>query len=182
MSKTKTIHFFRHAQAEHNIWSEHDPVGQEIRDTSLTPHGIEQAKEILTTAAVTNFKRPTLLISSPLRRCLQTALYAFHPDFNESLQATLEKNKKFPHRSLPRNAIQKLFKKGNIKFESDPRIMECLAGRDSWAHFPTPVEELPTDIRAVFTFPEDLFPDGQDAEWLNRETLPVVSSWHSNGR
>ena len=171
MSKTKTIHFFRHAQAEHNIWSEHDFVGPEVRDTSLTPHGIEQAKEILTTAAVTNFKQPTLLISSPLRRCLQTALYAFHPDFNESLQATLEKNKEFPRGSISRNAIQKLFKKGNIKFESDPRIMECLSGKDSWAHYPTPVEELPPEIRALFTFPEDLFPSGPDAEWLNREGM-----------
>lgn len=74
MSKTKIIHFFRHAQAEHNVWSDDDAVYPDVRDTSLTPVGIEQVKGILASAAVTNFKLPTLLISSPLRRCLQTAL------------------------------------------------------------------------------------------------------------
>jgi len=74
MSKTKTIHFFQHAQAEHNVWSEDHPLGEDVRDSSLTPIGIEQAKELLTSASVTNLKCPTLLISSPLRRCLQTAL------------------------------------------------------------------------------------------------------------
>ena len=29
---------------------------------------------------------PTLLITSPLRRCLETALYAFHSQFNEGLR------------------------------------------------------------------------------------------------
>jgi hypothetical protein len=98
-------------------------------------------------------------------------LYAFHPDFNENLQTTLDKNKAFPHGSIPRENIQKLFKKGNIKFESDPRIMEYISGRDSYAHYPTPVDELPPEIQAVFTFPEDLFPRGPNAEWLQRKGM-----------
>ena len=96
MSKVKTIHFFRHAQAQHNYCPEHNPFPQNVRDSSLTPHGIEQAKKILSSPVITNFKRPTLIISSPLLRCLQTTLYAFHPDFNENLRETLEKNKDFP--------------------------------------------------------------------------------------
>jgi len=171
MSKTKTIHFFRHAQAKHNAWSEDDLVGEDVRDTSLTRLGIDQAKAILTSASVTNFRSPTLLISSPLRRCLQTALYAFHPHFNENLKATMEKNKDFPQGSIPRKAIQKLFKKGNIKWEADPRIMECVNGRDSWAHYPTPVEELPPEIREVFTFPDDLFTGEKNEEWLERQGM-----------
>src|SRR5271170_2389002 len=129
MSHTKTIHFFRHAQAEHNVWSEDDPVGEDVCDTSLTPVGIEQAKQISTSASVTNFKCPTLVISSPLRRCLQTALHAFHPQFNENLKATIEKNKVFPH-SAKHPALDHS-KNGNIKRETDPRIMECLNGRES---------------------------------------------------
>ena len=118
-----------------------------------------------------HFQHPTLLVSSPLRRCLQTALYAFHPEFNENLKATLEKNKEFPNGCLPRNMIQKILKKGNIKWEADPRIMECINCKGSWAHFPTPVEELPAEIQAAFTFPDDLFPQEKDAEWLERKGM-----------
>jgi broad specificity phosphatase PhoE len=168
MSKTKTVHFFRHAQAQHNFCYEHNPEPVDIRDTSLTHHGIEQAKEILTGLGVQNFRKPTLVISSPLRRCLQTALYAFHPSFNENLKATLEKNKKFPNSSLSKKEIQTIFKNGNIKFETDPRIMEYISSRDSMAQFPTPVMELPENIREIFTFPETLFPPEPDSEWLER--------------
>jgi broad specificity phosphatase PhoE len=171
MSKVKTVHFFRHAQAQHNYSAEYNPEPADVRDTSLTAHGIEQAKAILTSAAVTNFKRPTLLISSPLRRCLQTALYGFHLDFNENLHTTLEKNKEFPEGSLSRHQIKKLFKRGEIKFEADPRIMECLGRRDILAHHPTLVADLPEEFRAIFTFPQDLFPAEEDAEWLNREGM-----------
>ena len=33
---------------------------------------------------ITRFKKPTLVLVSPLQRCIQTALYAFHPKFNEN--------------------------------------------------------------------------------------------------
>jgi hypothetical protein len=168
MSKTKRVHFFRHAQAQHNLCSEHNPVPLNVRDTSLTPHGLEQANQILTSPVIQNFQQPTLIISSPLRRCLQTALYAFHPSFNENLKATLEKNKNFPKSSVSRKKIQTIFKEGNIKFEADPRLMEFMSSKDSLPHYPTPIKELPETIREKFILSETLFPSEPDAEWLER--------------
>ena len=69
------IHLFRHGQAAHNI-----DGGTSVHDPLLTPLGIEQAVAIPETYSFLN--RPTLILVSPLRRCIQTALYAFHPDFN----------------------------------------------------------------------------------------------------
>lgn len=80
----------------------------------------------------------------------------------------MEKNKDFPQGSLPRCTIQKVLNKGNIKWEADPKIIN---GRDSWAHFPTPVDELPPEIRSVFTFPYHLFPGENDAEWFERKGM-----------
>lgn len=168
MSKTKRVHFFRHAQAQHNLCSEHNPVPLNVRDTSLTAHGLEQAKEILASPVIQNFQRPTLIISSPLRRCLQTALYAFHPSFNENLKATLEKNKNFPNSCASRKKIQAIFNEGNIKFEADPRLMEYLSSKDSLPQYPTSIMELPETIREKFIFSEAMFPSGPNAEWLER--------------
>ena len=69
------IHVFRHGHASHNMNDDTD-----IHDPVLTPLGVEQAIGIPETYSL--FNKPTLILVSPLRRCIQSALYAFHPDFN----------------------------------------------------------------------------------------------------
>ena len=85
----QVIHLFRHAEAAHN--SEDDTS---IRDPYLTINGIAQAEQILTTYKFLN--QPTLVLVSPLKRALQTALYAFHPIFNKRV------TKLYPQEQAPR--------------------------------------------------------------------------------
>jgi len=73
----KVIHLFRHAEAVHN--AERD---ESIRDPPLTEKGKKQAQEILETYQFLN--HPTLILTSPLRRAIQTVLLAFHPSFNDN--------------------------------------------------------------------------------------------------
>lgn len=47
----------------------------QIHDPGLTPGGIKDAK--LFTVLYPNLRKPTIIVSSPLRRCLQTAIHAF---------------------------------------------------------------------------------------------------------
>jgi broad specificity phosphatase PhoE len=73
------VHLFRHAQAYHNSTSDNS-----LHDPRLTPDGIAQAKAITKNYQFLN--KPTLILVSPLRRCIQTALYAFHPAFNKDVR------------------------------------------------------------------------------------------------
>src|SRR5271170_3356416 len=73
----KVIHLFRHAEAVHN--AERD---ESIRDPPLTEKGKKQAQEILETYKFLN--QPTLILTSPLRRAIQTVLHAFHPSFKDN--------------------------------------------------------------------------------------------------
>lgn len=96
---SKVVHLFRHAQAYHNSARDNS-----LPDPSLTPDGIAQAKEITKNYRFLN--KPTLILVSPLRRCVQTALYAFHPDFNKDIA------KRFPN---------------TPKFVALPQLQECSA-------------------------------------------------------
>jgi broad specificity phosphatase PhoE len=71
----QVIHLFRHAEAAHN--QERDGS---IRDPLLTAKGMKQAKKILKNYQFLN--HPSLILTSPLRRTIQTVLQAFHPSFN----------------------------------------------------------------------------------------------------
>jgi broad specificity phosphatase PhoE len=90
----KIIHLFRHAESEHQ-------GGPDMLDPFLTVLGIRQARSITQPDSESKeddyrhnhksdynpfpyryLKHPTLILTSPLRRCIQTVLYAFHPSFN----------------------------------------------------------------------------------------------------
>src|SRR6202022_4107669 len=47
----------------------------QIHDPGLTPGGIADVR--LLTQLYFNFRKPTLIVTSPLRRCLQTVVHAF---------------------------------------------------------------------------------------------------------
>lgn len=78
MTSQQYIHLFRHDVAIHSYSHEgfymHDPV--------LTTDGVKSAKEVLEHPKK-RFNKPTLVLISPLQRCIQTALYAFHPEWNK---------------------------------------------------------------------------------------------------
>ncbi|KAG9662669.1 phosphoglycerate mutase family protein, partial [Aureobasidium melanogenum] len=68
----KTLYFVRHAQGEHN--AQHD---DSIPDAVLTPHGKSQCHDLNVSFA--HHDSVALIVSSPLRRALQTAVHAFAP-------------------------------------------------------------------------------------------------------
>jgi len=69
---SKIIHFTRHAQAEHNVDEDYD-----IPDAPLTKLGREQSAELNKITANTIQRTADLLVSSPLRRTLQTTIVGF---------------------------------------------------------------------------------------------------------
>ncbi|KAI4817324.1 PGAM-domain-containing protein [Aureobasidium sp. EXF-8845] len=68
----KSLYFVRHAQGEHN--AQHD---DSIPDAILTPHGKSQCHDLNT--LFPHHDSVALIVSSPLRRALQTSVHAFAP-------------------------------------------------------------------------------------------------------
>ena len=83
----KLVHIVRHCRA----WNKYSPAlsaanqpslrlrpdedRKQLHDPGLTPGGIRDAKRF--TALYRNLRSPTLVVTSPLRRCLQTSIHAF---------------------------------------------------------------------------------------------------------
>jgi len=95
--QAQVIHLVRHAEAEHNVandWS--------IRDPALTTKGLDQAGGIPTTypQIAGEASKIQLLVISPLRRTLQTAMIGFEkakvPMSNVVLLAELQENCNVP--------------------------------------------------------------------------------------
>ncbi|KAF9076121.1 phosphoglycerate mutase-like protein [Rhodocollybia butyracea] len=76
---SKVIHLTRHAQAEHNVNEDYD-----ILDAPLTPLGRHQAEELFTKTGDLQASAD-LLVSSPLKRTLQTTIIGYR-----GLRARLE--------------------------------------------------------------------------------------------
>ncbi|RBA13487.1 hypothetical protein FPRO05_02280 [Fusarium proliferatum] len=76
----KTIHLVRHGQAVHNLGEAYNV----LPDTDLTPLGQEQAKGLISSCP--DFANVDLIVSSPLRRTLQTTLLAFSSQLERGLQ------------------------------------------------------------------------------------------------
>jgi broad specificity phosphatase PhoE len=64
------IHLIRHGESEHNITKD-----RTHRDPPLSPLGLDQAKEFV--QAIPNQDRIGLVVASPLRRSVQTAVTGF---------------------------------------------------------------------------------------------------------
>ncbi|KAF4636911.1 hypothetical protein G7Y89_g1174 [Cudoniella acicularis] len=77
MSKMKTIYLVRHAQGEHNI-SEISPTGNSfVKDPNLTEFGRSQCKELR--ESFLYHDEVQIVMASPLRRTIQTAVTSFSP-------------------------------------------------------------------------------------------------------
>jgi broad specificity phosphatase PhoE len=66
--KTKTIYLIRHGESTFNV----PPHDASIKDPLLTPTGQQQAQRLKAKVPI-----PDLVVSSPLRRALLTAIYGF---------------------------------------------------------------------------------------------------------
>ncbi|EOR01067.1 hypothetical protein E3P92_02879 [Wallemia ichthyophaga] len=78
---SKTIYFTRHAQAEHNVADDYS-----IADAPLTALGREQSARLSPLTAGTIQKTAELVVSSPLRRPMQTMLEGY-PELVQRLQS-----------------------------------------------------------------------------------------------
>ena len=82
----KTIHFLRHAQGEHNIAGEADPIGgyfrDDLLDAVLSPFGVAQCLAFAESSIL--HKELDMVIVSPMRRTLQTAMQCF-PEVVDSI-------------------------------------------------------------------------------------------------
>jgi len=88
MEVNKTVHFIRHGEGRHNVaqsaWREFKNPGEpytidndatgRYEDAVLTPKGESQARELVGNV---DAHQPALIVTSPLRRAVQTALLAF---------------------------------------------------------------------------------------------------------
>ncbi|KAF5245989.1 hypothetical protein FANTH_7079 [Fusarium anthophilum] len=76
----KIIHLVRHGQAVHNLGE----ANNVLPDTDLTPLGQEQARSLISKHP--ELANVDLIVSSPLRRTLQTTLLAFSSQLERGLQ------------------------------------------------------------------------------------------------
>lgn len=74
------IHLVRHGQAVHNLCE----ANHALPDTDLTPLGQEQARGLVSKCP--DLANVDLVVSSPLRRTLQTTLLAFSSQLESDLQ------------------------------------------------------------------------------------------------
>ncbi|KAH7417479.1 histidine phosphatase superfamily [Cadophora sp. MPI-SDFR-AT-0126] len=79
------FHFVRHAQAIHNIHTIVDATS--LRDTNLTPHGMEQSRTL--SASFPHTSKIKYVLCSPLRRSINTALIGFPSVYARGVQCIL---------------------------------------------------------------------------------------------
>lgn len=124
---SQILHLFRHAEAMHNV--AHDVS---LPDPPLTPKGVIEAEMILD--AYPFFNRPTLILVSPLRRCIATALSAFDPATNPRAVRYFD--------TLPR-------------IVSIPHLQETT---ENPCDTGSSLSSLKAEFGELVEFPEDLFP------------------------
>jgi hypothetical protein len=166
MAKQQIIHLIRHAEAQHNKSRYNTSPQDNLEDTHLTPHGITQSQTIFARSFIQNLRSPKLVIVSPLRRCIQTALLALNPKFNEQLDLTLKGEQEFEGSLLTGEQIKEVVEgtQSSGKWIADPRCMEITT---------TPFKpNLPSDLATLeelygeyVDFPAESFV-GKD--WLRR--------------
>ncbi|KAL8650630.1 MAG: hypothetical protein Q9210_003716 [Variospora velana] len=75
-----TVHLVRHAQAVHNLTI----ANHTMLDPPLTPHGEQQCRDLCDRFPF--HSSIGLLVSSPLRRTIQTTLLAFEPEISRGVR------------------------------------------------------------------------------------------------
>lgn len=134
MSEQQRIHIFRVSH----------PKGREF-NSPLSLWGKTQAREIFQKHGY-YFTKPTLIVTSTQARYLETALYAFHPDFNPDLKAAINE----PGYQGALTAFK------DIKILVDPRVQEVERVYDDGGAVPTRAQINP-NYRKYLTFSEEFF-------------------------
>ena len=168
MTENKIVHIFRHGEEER---------GSDIVDPPLTSNGKKKAMDLIYKLP-SSMKAPTLVIVSPLRRCIHTALYAFHPYFNKHLSRRVINN---PEESMNYRGLIQRFANGNITFMLDPRLQEIGQSWESNKRNKMPSRrEMGRFYRDLFTFPEEFYPrytegndddPDEDQDWYKEEDM-----------
>jgi hypothetical protein len=140
-TENKIIHIFRHGEAKERG----DPV-----NPPLTNDGFEEATNMITELPP-SMKAPTLVLVSPLKRCIETALSAFHREFDFHLrQKALGANRFFD-----RNKAFQHFLNGNVTFMLDPRLQEMGQPRESKIATKCPRAKKCHIIKIILSFPRN---------------------------
>lgn len=84
----KTIHFIRHAEGEHNVAGREDRkngyLREDLKDAVLSPCGVEQCNQFVDSIqSRANLEKADLVVTSPMRRTLQTAHGCLGKHLNE---------------------------------------------------------------------------------------------------
>lgn len=78
VSPYKMIYLIRNAQSEAEVFEGKDrSTNPELKDCGLTEHGIQQSKDLLKLLAGEHLENIQLVVTSPLKRALHTALLGF---------------------------------------------------------------------------------------------------------
>lgn len=167
MNDNRIIHIFRHGEVEQKPG---------IVDPTLTSYGTTKTDELITNLP-DSMTAPTLIVVAPLRRCVRTALKAFHPDFNPYLEDILYDNTK-PNPSCTK--VMQHFAEGKVTFMVDPRLQEVRAISDTT----NKRNKMPTrrqmSFSSYFVFPEEFYPSDmnepqhdpdEDQDWFKEQGM-----------
>ncbi|KAL8940521.1 MAG: hypothetical protein Q9216_002771 [Gyalolechia sp. 2 TL-2023] len=125
-----TLHLVRHAQAVHNL----TPANQGMLDPPLTPHGEEQCRDLCTRFPY--HSSINLVVTSPLRRTIQTSLLAFQPEISRGINCIalpeVQETGGFPCDTGSKlSAIKVEFKDKPVNFTRVPEDWDSKQGK--WA-------------------------------------------------
>jgi hypothetical protein len=165
-TENKIVHIFRHGE-----------VGPGVVNPSLSSNGYYMASELIYELPY-SMKAPTLVIVSPLERCMQTALYLFHRSFNHNL---LREAYNDTQGNMDCSEVIQHFITGNITFMLDPRLQEVGQFLESSDRNKMPSRrEMNSYYKNYFICPEEFYPpyeEGQDddpdedQDWYKEEGL-----------
>ena len=155
----KVVHWIRHAQGYHNVG---DAQSRKNIDARLTPLGIKQCAELAEKLATAPdgsrladvLERTQVIVTSPVTRCIQTALLSLEPILQE-------------HPDMPVIANEDIRETVNFNCDRRRPISEIACD------FPmVDFSEIPTDHDAIWKYYEEKL--GDDTEYTeNRESAEI---------
>jgi broad specificity phosphatase PhoE len=116
-TRVKLIHFLRHAQGTHNV-NGGDYRSEQNIDARLTSQGFQQCHELAAKAAATGKIDVDCIVTSPLTRCIQTALYSV-PALVHARAATSTENSTTTTTAIP--LVAKEFWRETVNYNCDRR-------------------------------------------------------------
>jgi len=167
MADNKIIYIFRHGE-----------VAEEpgIVDPTITSNGTSKAGELIKNLP-DSMKAPTLIVVAPLRRCIRTALKAFHPEFNRYLE-DIDFNSAKPNTDCTR--VMQHFAKEKVTFMVDPRLQEVRAISDTTNERNKMPTRRQMHFSSYFVFPEEFYPSDmnepqhdpdEDQDWYKEQEM-----------